>query len=61
MKTGNRRRRKLNRLAKARALRRVCALYQKVVEAERKADRMAEIAAFAQRLTRFVEDASKAA
>ncbi len=61
MKTGNRRRRLLNRKRKARALRARCQLWQKVVEAERKTDRMAEIAAFAQRLTRFVEDASKAA
>lgn len=61
MKTGNGRRRLLNRKRKARALRARCAAWQKVVEAERMADRLAEIAAFAQRMTRFVEDASKAA
>lgn len=60
MKTGNRRRRKLNRLAKARALRARCLWYQWEAEEDRRREEFVA-AIFAERSTRFVEDASKAA
>jgi len=55
MKTGNRRRRKLNRLAKARALRARCKRWQLLTKLESNNERLAKA------IARFVEDASKAA